>query len=104
MAQRVKFLSTSAGDYGLANTGDELVVTNSVATKLEKAGTVEVLGDAGEDEPVSKPQSGSVRIADQTGNAEAPAGDTNEKNPTGADKPASRAAAKKTGAKKTAKR
>jgi hypothetical protein len=96
MAQKVRFLTTSAGDYGLANTGDELVVTNAVATKLEKAGTVEVLGDAG-DEEVSAPQSGSVRIADQTG-TNATAGDTDEKNPTGPDKAARKTA--RTAAKK----
>lgn len=99
MAQKVKFLSTSAGDYGLANTGDELIVTNSVASKLEKAGTVEVLGDAGEDEAISKPESGSVRIADQTGNQAAPAGETDERNPTGPDKTARKAGAKTAGRK-----
>lgn len=66
MAKKVRFLTTSAGDYGLANTDDELVVSDSVADKLEEAGTVKVLGKAGDDE-VAKPDKGSIRIDDQTG-------------------------------------
>lgn len=90
MAKKVKFLQTSAGDYGLANTGDVLTVTDSVAAALEKNKVVEVVGSAGEDD-VSKPEHGGVRISDQTGNQARPAGETNPKNPTGPDKPAPKA-------------
>jgi hypothetical protein len=98
MAQKVKFLQTSAGDYGIAHTGDELIVKDSVATHLEKNGVVKVLGEAGNDE-VSKPEKGSIRIADLTGN-QIPAGETDEKNPTGADRPAAKATPLKSAAKK----
>lgn len=92
MAQKVKFLQTSAGTYGLALTGDKLVLKNADASHLEKNGVVEILGEAGEDEEVSVAPKGSVRISDQTGQGAAPAGETDEKNPTGPDKPAPKTA------------
>jgi hypothetical protein len=103
MGKKVRFLQTSAGDYGLAQTGDELVVTNSVASKLEENKVVEVLGDAG-DEPVSKPTSGGVRFIDETNQSAAPAGETDEKNPTGKDKPVAKAAPPKAASKTAAKK
>jgi hypothetical protein len=79
----VKFLSTSAGSYGVAHTGDELVLKNSVAAELEKNGTVEVLGDADEDAEESAVK-GSLRIHDETGVKEKAETETDPKNPTGA--------------------
>lgn len=96
MATKVKFLSTSAGDYGLAKEGDEIVVSNAVAAKLEKSGAVEVLGET--DEDIHKPEAGSVAFTDNTGKEDAPAGDTDPKDPTG-----KKAAAKKGAAKKSKK-
>jgi hypothetical protein len=90
--KNVKFLHTSAGTYGLANEGDELTLKDSVANQLEKQGTVEITGDAGEDAEESVATKGSVRISDQTGQGTAPAGETNPKNPTGADKAGPKAA------------
>jgi hypothetical protein len=89
----VKFKQTSAGSYGLAQTGDELTVTDTVASHLEKTGVVEVLGDSDEDPSV--PTKGSVRFTDETGKGEAPAGETDPKNVTGPDKKAPKAAPKK---------
>jgi hypothetical protein len=101
--KNVKFLQTSAGTYGLANAGDELVLKNSVAEQLEKAGTVEITGDAGEDAEESVPTKGSVRFADETGKSAAPAGETNTKNPTGPDTPAAKATPLKSAKKSTKK-
>lgn len=64
--KKVKFLNTSAGAYGVAHSGDELVLKNGLAGELEKAGTVQVLGDADDDEPESVAQKGSLRIHDET--------------------------------------
>jgi hypothetical protein len=63
--KKVKFLSSSAGSYGVANTGDELVLNPSLAKELEEKGIVKVTGDAGKDaeENVVK---GSLRIHDET--------------------------------------
>jgi hypothetical protein len=88
----VKFKQTSAGSYGLAQTGDELTVTDTVASHLEKTGVVEVLGDS--DEDASVPSKGSVRFTDETGKGEAPAGETDPKNAT-QDKKTPKAAPKK---------
>jgi hypothetical protein len=90
MATKVKFLSTSAGDYGLAKEGDEIVVSNAVAAKLEKSGAVEVLGET--DEDIHKPEAGSVAFTDNT--SDAPAEDT---------KATDAKAPKKTAAKKSGK-
>jgi hypothetical protein len=89
--KNVKFLHTSAGTYGLAKEGDELVVKNETAAKLEKQGTVEITGDAPDDAEESVPSKGSVRFTDETAKSAAPAGETNTKNPTGPDKPAAKA-------------
>jgi hypothetical protein len=80
--KNVKFLSTSAGSYGVAHTGDELVLKNSVAAELEKNGTVEVLGDADEDAEESAVK-GSLRIHDETGVKEKAETETDPDNPTG---------------------
>lgn len=98
--KNVKFLTTSAGSYGIAHTDDELVLKDSVANQLEKQGTVEILGDAGADAEESVPEKGSLRIADLTNQSAAPAGETDTKNPTGKDKPAAKATALKSAAKK----
>lgn len=63
--KKVKFLNTSAGSYGIAHIGDELVLQDSHAAQLEKLGNVKILGDA-KDAKESVAQSGSFRIADQT--------------------------------------
>jgi hypothetical protein len=55
---KVKFLQNSAGSYGLAHEGDEVIVKSSVAKELEKAGIAEISGDTDEDETI--PQAGSV--------------------------------------------
>jgi hypothetical protein len=62
--KNVKFLTTSAGTYGVAHAGDQLTLKDSVATQLEKQGTVKVTGDAGEDAEESVAPKGSVRITE----------------------------------------
>ena len=96
MAKKVKALQTIAGEYGKAFAGDEIVVRDRTADQLAKAGLVEVLGDA-EDETVSVASKGSVRFTDETRKQDAPAGETDEANPTGKDLPVKKAAAPKTG-------
>jgi hypothetical protein len=98
---KVKFLQNSAGSYGLAHEGDEVIVKSSVAKELEKAGIAEISGDTDEDETI--PQAGSIRIADETGKGNSPAGETDEENPTGKDKPAAKAKPSKA-ARKTSKK
>jgi hypothetical protein len=95
MATKVKFLSTSAGDYGLAKEGDEIVVSNAVAAKLEKSGAVEVLGET--DEDIHKPEAGSVAFTDNTTKSDAPAEDTKA---TGTKTAPKKGAAKKSGKNK----
>lgn len=62
--KKVKFLTTSAGDYGTAFKDDEKEVTDSLATQLEEAGTVKVLGSAGKDPVVGT--TNTVSIKDET--------------------------------------
>src|SRR4051812_27158501 len=101
--KNVKFLQNSAGSYGLAHTDDELVLKDSVANELEKAGVVEITGDAGKDAEESVPEKGSLRISDQTNQTAPPAGETNPKNPTGKDLPVAKPAPLKSAAKKGGK-
>jgi hypothetical protein len=89
--KNVKFLHTSAGTYGLATEGDELTLQDSHAAQLEKQGVVKVTGDAGKDAEESVAEKGSLRINDLTAKATPAAGETDHKNPTGADKPAPKA-------------
>lgn len=62
--KNVKFKTTSAGTYGIAHEGDKLTLKDSVANQLEKQGTVEVLGDAGDDAEESVAPVGSIRITE----------------------------------------
>lgn len=75
--KNVKFNQTSAGLYGVAHEGDELVLKNHLAAELEKLGIVKVLGDAEEEAEESIPSKGSVRFHDET-NKEKAAKETEE--------------------------
>lgn len=66
--KKVKFLTTSAGDYGTKFANDEAELTDSLATQLEEAGTVKVLGSAGKD-PVADKSESTVNIKDETSKA-----------------------------------
>jgi hypothetical protein len=102
--KNVKFLHTSAGTYGIAHEGDELTLNDAIAAKLEKQGTVEITGDAGDDAEESVAPVGSVRITDETGKTNTPAGETNPKNPTGPDKKVTVSAKPVRGATKPSKK
>lgn len=63
--KKVKFLTTSAGDYGNAFAGDEKEVQDSLAEQLEEKGIVKVLGSAGKD-PVSDESKSTISVKDNT--------------------------------------
>lgn len=61
--KNVKVLHTTAGTYGVAHAGDQLTLKDSIATHLEKQGSVKIIGDAGDDAEESVAPKGSVRIS-----------------------------------------
>jgi hypothetical protein len=105
---KVEFLQTTAGAYGIAHTGDKLVIDARVAKELEEKGALKITGEAGDGAEESIPTKGSVRFIDETNAAKkqgaAPAGETDEKNPTGPDKPSTQKVKPVRGATKTSKK
>jgi hypothetical protein len=68
--KKVEFLANAAGSYGMAHKGDKLVLNPKTAKALEEKGIVKVTGDAAEGSKESIPESGALRIADNTGKKE----------------------------------
>lgn len=83
--KKVEFLTSAAGVYGVAHTGDKLILHDKLAKDLEEKGTVKISGDASESAKESIADKGSFRISDNTGKKTPSAGETNEKDVTGPD-------------------
>jgi hypothetical protein len=87
MAKKVRALTTTAGDYGLARPGSEFVTSDQTALQLEAKGLVEVLSDE-PDEAISVPRKirGSISITKSNPEGDAPGPafeETNRHDPTG---------------------